>query len=74
MAESRVTMATNSFRVADGGLQQHPVALQEIPKRVADRESQVPDADGVHHAGVSELTHAQLSVKHLQVKGEGRNL
>lgn len=59
-------MTTNSFGVADGRLQEHPVAMQELHKGVANRVPQLPDADGVHHAGVPQLTHTQLSVKHLQ--------
>lgn len=61
-------ITTYSFWVTDGRLQQHPVALQEVLEGVANWESQLPDADGVQHAGVSQLTHTQLSVKRL--KGE----
>ncbi len=59
-------ITTNSFGVTDGRLQEHPVALQEFPKGVTNWVSQLPDVDGVHHAGVSQLTHTQLSVKHLE--------
>lgn len=61
---------TNSFGVTDGCLQKNPVALQEIHKGVADRVSQIADADGVHHARVSQLTHAQLSVEELEESRE----
>ena len=57
---------TNSFGVAVGRLQEHPVTLQEFGKCVANRVSQPPDADGVHHARVSQLTHTELSVKYLK--------
>lgn len=57
---------THSFGVADGRLQEHPVAPQEFLKGVANRVSKLPDADGVHHAGVSQLAHTQLSVKQLE--------
>lgn len=57
---------TNGFGVTDGRLQEHPIAVQEFLKGVANWVSQIPDANGVHHARVSELTHTQLSVKHLE--------
>lgn len=57
---------TNSFGVTDSCLQEHPVALQEFLKGVANWIPQIPDADGVQHARVSQLTHTQLSVKDLQ--------
>lgn len=61
-----ISRKTNNFGVAVGRLQEHPVTLQEFSKCVANRVSQPPDADGVHHAGVSQLTHTELSVKYLK--------
>lgn len=52
--------------VADGRLQENPVALQEVLKSVSDRISQLPDTDGVYHARVPQLAHTQLSVEHLE--------
>ena len=57
---------TNLVGITDGRPQQHPVALHKFLKGVADWVSQIPDVDGVHHAGISQLTHTQLSVKHLE--------
>lgn len=56
---------THSFGVADVGVQENPVPPQEFTECVANGVSQFPDADRVHHAGVPQLTHAQLSVEHL---------
>lgn len=57
---------TYSSGITDGRLQEHPVALHKLLKGEADGVSQIPDADGVHHAGVSQLTHAKPSVEHLE--------
>lgn len=57
---------TNSFGVAGGHLQEHPVAFKEFFEAVANWVSQLPDVDSVHQAGISQLTHAQLVVKHLE--------
>lgn len=59
-------ITTNSFRVAGGSVQQHPVAVQEVFKAVPDWVSQLPDVDGVHQAKAFQLVHAQISVKHLE--------
>lgn len=59
-------MTTNSFGVAGGPVQQHPVAVQEVFKAVPDRVSQLSDVDGVHQAKAFQLVHAQISVKHLE--------
>lgn len=58
---------TNRFGVADGRLQEHSVASQELGKGVADGIAQFPDADGIHHAGVSQLTRTKFAVKVLGV-------
>ena len=45
---------------------EEPVALHELPEGVPDRVSGPPDPDGLHHAGVAQLTAAQLSVEQLK--------
>lgn len=57
---------TNSFRVTDSCPEEHPVTFQEFLKGMADGISQLPDMNSVHHARISQLTHAQLSVKDLE--------
>lgn len=64
-------MTTNSFGVAGGPVQQHPVAGQEVFKAVPDWVSQLSDVDGVHQAKAFQLVHAQIPVKHLE---ENRSL
>lgn len=64
-------LTTNSFGVAGGPVQQHPVAVQEVFKAVPDWVSQLPDVDGVHQAKAFQLVHAQIPVKHLE---ENRSL
>lgn len=61
-----VNITPHSFRVAVVRVEENPVPPQEFLKCVADRKSQFPDADSVQHAGVPQLTHAQLSVEHLE--------
>lgn len=54
------------FGITEGSLQKDAVATKELVECVADRISSLSDPDGLHHAGVTELTHAQLSVKQLR--------
>lgn len=61
-----VNITPHSFRVAVVRVEENPVPPQEFRKCVANRKSQFPDADSVQHAGVPQLTHAQLSVEHLE--------
>lgn len=44
---------------------EHPVAVHELHKGVADGVSSPADADGLHHPGVPQLTDAQLPIKQL---------
>lgn len=59
---------TNSIGVADGRVQEHSVALKEFFEVMANWISQLSDADSVHQTAVSQLTHAQVFVKHLEEK------
>lgn len=59
-------MTTHSFGVAGGPVQQHPVAVPEVFKAVADWVAQLSDVDGVHQAEAFQLVHAEIPVKHLQ--------
>lgn len=66
MSPADITTSTHSFGVAVVGVEKNPVSSQKFLECVANGISQFPNADRVHHAGVSQLTHAQLSVKHLE--------
>lgn len=57
---------THSFGVTGGGVQQHPVAVQEVLEAASDWKSKLPDVDGVHHGEALQLVHAQIPVKHLE--------
>lgn len=56
---------THCSGVTDGRLQKDSVAIEELVEGVANRISSFPDPDCLHHAGVPQLTQAQLSVKQL---------
>lgn len=58
--------STYFFGITEVSLQKDTVASKELVECVADRISGLSDLDGLHHAGVTELTHAQLSVKQLR--------
>lgn len=59
---------SHGFGITNTGLQQDTVAIQELVKCVADGIASFPYADGLHHAGVTKLTNAQLPVKKLKQK------
>lgn len=60
----------NGSGVTDVRLHEHSVTCQEVLKGVSHRKSQLPDSNCVHHPRIPQLTHAQLSVKHLENKLE----
>lgn len=54
--------------ITEARLQKDPVATQELLKGVAHGIASFPDADGLHHARVAQLTHAEISVEELRDK------
>lgn len=52
--------------VTEARLQKDPVATQELLEGVAHGIAGFADADGLHHAGVAQLTHAEISVEELR--------
>ena len=62
---------TYSFWITEGSFQKDAVASQKLIECVADGISSFPDPDGLHHTRVTELTHAQLSVKQLRQRRSG---
>lgn len=46
------------------------ITLHKLSKRVSDWVTGPPDPDGLHHAGVSQLTDTQLPVEYLREKIE----
>lgn len=61
-----VIIITYCFGITEVSFQQDSVATEKLVKRVADRISSFPDPDSFQHSGVTELTHAKLSVKQLR--------
>lgn len=65
----RASTWTEEFGVADLNVSrfdarhQDPVTLHKLHKCVSDGITSPPDPDGLHHAGVSQLTDTQLPVK-----------
>lgn len=54
-----------SFGVTDGGVEQHPVPVQEFLECVTDGVTGFPDPDGLDHAGVSKLPVTELPIEQL---------
>lgn len=50
------------------------VTIHKLSKGVSDGVPGSPDPDGLHHAGVAQLTNAQLSVKQLRRKQKSKLL
>lgn len=74
-ASAQVTFpAANLFVRWFDARHEHPVAVDKLNKGVADWVTGTADSNGLHHAGVSELTHTQLPVKELPRDGEGNVL
>lgn len=49
-------------------LQKNPVPTEELLKGVTHGVASFPDAYGLHHARVAQLTHAEISVEELKDK------
>lgn len=70
-ANTQVTFpAANLFVRWLDARHEHPIAVDKLNKGVADWVTGTADSNGLHHAGVSELTHTQLPVKELPRDGE----
>ena len=57
-----------SIGVTFGSVEQHTVAAQELSEGVSDGVARLPDADSLQHPRIPQLTHTQLTVKHLPVR------
>lgn len=56
---------THCFGITGRGPEKDSVAIQKLAEGVAYRIPSLPDLDGLHHARVTELTHAEFSVEQL---------